>query len=109
MLRNERDNRGHRGVEHLERSPRRVVEAIERIERIPQRSDSTPLRVRIKRFADGAAQTHAHPRRWMRILFCNAEHESARKAQYSHEPERGSDTDGRNRPKVRDDLRDPPL
>ena len=54
------------------------VEPVARVQRVPQRREAAPLRVRVQRVADRAAQPHAHPRHRVRVLGVDPEDEPAR-------------------------------
>src|SRR5215471_13781335 len=65
--------------------------------------------MRIESLACRGAQLYAHPRRWMRIVEIDPEHERPRQADDAHQTKCRGDADARNRPEIGDNLGNPTL
>ena len=92
-----------------EQVPALVIEIGNRVVGLPKLRHSLPLRMGVKAIADGAAQLHADPGSWMRIVDIDPENERPRQADNADEPQRRCHAHPRDGPKVGNDFGDPAL
>src|SRR6516165_1071163 len=104
-----RDEGRHRRFEKAECPQRVLVKSGWRIERFPDPRELPPLRVRIKRLADRAAEPDANPRDRMRVIERGAENKGARQADDADQAQCRADAKPRHCPEIGNDLGDPPL
>src|ERR1700739_1220036 len=80
-----------------------------RIIRFPKLRKLPPRGLRIECLTKRSAQLDADPRHWVRIVHVQPEDEDARKTDHSHQSQRRRNAYTRDRPEVRNDLRNPPF